>query len=49
MGVGVVVVVVVVVVISRNQVRGHRTDFSHSGPEEYPREKHKQIKGDTCT
>ena len=29
---------------SRNQVRGHRTVSSHSGAEEYPREKHKQPK-----
>ena len=27
---------------SHNQVRGHRTGSSHSGAEEYPREKHKQ-------
>ena len=27
---------------SHNQVRGHRTGSSHSGVEEYPREKHKQ-------
>ena len=27
--------------VSRNQVRGHRTGSSHSGAEEYPREKHK--------
>ena len=26
-------------IISRNQVRGHRTDSSHSGAEEYPRRK----------
>ena len=32
---------------SRNQVRGHRTGSSHSGAEEYPREKHKQTKGGT--
>ena len=25
---------------SHNKVRGHRTDSSHSGAEEYPREKH---------
>ena len=30
---------------SHNQVRGHRTGSSHSGAEEYPREKHKQTKG----
>ena len=29
---------------SHNQVRGHRTGSSHSGAEEYPREKHKQPK-----
>ena len=29
---------------SHNQVRGHRTDSSHSGAEEYPREKHTQPK-----
>ena len=29
---------------SHNQVRGHRTGSSHSGAEEYPREKHKQSK-----
>ena len=29
---------------SRNQIRGHRTGFSHSGAEEYPREKHIQPK-----
>ena len=32
---------------SHNQVRGHRTGSSHSGAEEYPREKHKQTKGGT--
>ena len=42
-----VVVVIVVVVCccphinSHNQVRGHRIGSSHSGAEEYPREKHK--------
>ena len=52
-GVGVVFVVVVVDVAaavmvgcshknSRYQVRGHRTGFSHSGVEEYPRKKIKQ-------
>ena len=30
---------------SHNQVRGHTTGSSHSGAEEYPREKHKQTKG----
>ena len=29
---------------SHNQVRGHRTGSSHSGAEEYPREKQKQPK-----
>ena len=29
---------------SHNQVRGHRTGSSHSGAEEYPREKHTQPK-----
>ena len=29
---------------SHNQVRGHRTGSSHSGTEEYPREKHTQPK-----
>ena len=29
---------------SHDQVRGHRTGSSHSGAEEYPREKHKQPK-----
>ena len=29
---------------SHNQVRGYRTGSSHSGAEEYPREKHKQAK-----
>ena len=38
------VVVVVVVVLSHNQVRAHRTGSSHSGAEEYPREKHTQPK-----
>ena len=32
---------------SHNQVRGHRTGSSHSGAEEYPRGKHKQLKGGT--
>ena len=32
-------------ITSHNQVRGHRTGSSHSGAEEYPREKHKQSKG----
>ena len=32
---------------SHNQVRDHRTGSSHSGAEEYPREKHKQTKGGT--
>ena len=30
----------VVVVVLIYQVRGHRTGSSHSGAEEYPREKH---------
>ena len=37
-----IVVVVVVVcshINSQNQIRGHRTGPSHSGAEEYPREK----------
>ena len=29
---------------SHNQVRGHRTGSSHSGAEEYPREKHTKTK-----
>ena len=28
-------------ITSHNEVRGHKTGFSHSGAEEYPREKHK--------
>ena len=34
---------------SHNQVRGHRTGSSHSGAEEYPREKHEQKQGCTRT
>ena len=34
-------------IYSHNQVRGHRTGSSHSGGEEYPRDKHKQTKGGT--
>ena len=29
---------------SQNQVRGHGTDFSHSGAEQYPRDTHKETK-----
>ena len=36
-----VVIVVVVLTNSHSQVRGHRTNSSHSGVAEYPREKQK--------
>ena len=52
-GGGVVVVVVVVVVVAvvvvnwHNQVRGHRTGSSHSGVEEYPKNKTHENKSGT--
>ena len=48
-GAWLVVVVVLTLTCRVNQVRGHRTDPSISGVEEYPTEKDKQTKSGTRT